>query len=579
MRCMIKKAIYEFRYLISAKIFCAILISFCSIFSISYYQKLIDGISIYLLTDDKNKDIILSILPLIFLYAFFTLGDCLLNYLDEFPDAKLKHELYYFFKTKAVNKISKVQYFLLQDYGPGLLIQTIENGATAGRDIIMGFYLSILFGQVPKMILSLIFLGTYNIRIMAIIAAGYIVVFGITKILMRKMYTVKDSTLYEGELLSNRYVRCLMEIVTFRVNRLYPYELEKINKASGDIVKREVKLRMIHEAFFSLFYLIIIAIKIVVIIFSAIVYEGVTVGSIVAIISLITNIYNPIAQFNVAYVDYGLNKVAFRRYEMILALEEDDMLCEGKTKLHQPFNIQVNNLNYVLGDKLILKNICFEVSSGSSIAFVGESGAGKSTISKILMGLLKYKEGDININGIALKEIGLNEYYKKVTYITQECPIFNASLRENIVFNKSISDNAIINVLVQVGLKDFLNENGGNLDIPLGEKGIKISGGERQRIALARIYFDNSDIVVLDEATSALDYPTEEYVMTNLFKFLEEKLVIIISHRLKMLKDIDMIYVMQAGEIVQKGTFLELLKCEKGFFWSLWAKQENDLTL
>ena len=247
--------------------------------------------------------------------------------------------------------------------------------------------------------------------------------------------------------------------------------------------------------------------------------------------------------------------------------------------MHQPFNIQVNNLNYVLGDKLILKNICFEVSSGSSIAFVGESGAGKSTISKILMGLLKYKEGDININGIALKEIGLNEYYKKVTYITQECPIFNASLRENIVFNKSISDNAIINVLVQVGLKDFLNENGGNLDIPLGEKGIKISGGERQRIALARIYFDNSDIVVLDEATSALDYPTEEYVMTNLFKFLEEKLVIIISHRLKMLKDIDMIYVMQAGEIVQKGTFLELLKCEKGFFWSLWAKQENDLTL
>ena len=117
------------------------------------------------------------------------------------------------------------------------------------------------------------------------------------------------------------------------------------------------------------------------------------------------------------------------------------------------------------------------------------------------------------------------------------------------------------------------------MDIPLGEKGIKISGGERQRIALARIYFDNSDIVVLDEATSALDYPTEEYVMTNLFKFLEEKLVIIISHRLKMLKDIDMIYVMQAGEIVQKGTFLELLKCEKGFFWSLWAKQENDLTL
>ena len=509
-----------------------------------------------------------------FIVCFFSLGDCLINYLEEYPDAKLKQKLYYYFKTSAVDKISRAKYGFIQNYGHGQLIQVIENGAIAGRDIIVSFYLSILAGQVPKMVLSMLFLGTYNIRIMLIIGIGYTVVFVVTKILMRKMYNIKNETLNDIEMLSNRYIRCLMEIVTFRVNRLYSYELEKIKANSSNIVNHEVKLRMIHEAFFSVFYLIIIIIKIAVIVLSVIVYENVTVGSIVAITSLITNIYNPIAQFNVSYVDYGLNKVAFKRYEDILKLEEDNMLFCGESSVLPPFNIHVNNMGYAHRNRCILKNISLDIPSGSTIAFVGESGAGKSTVCKILMGLLKYTEGDISINEIELSEIKLHEYYKNITYIEQECPLFNASLRENIVFSKTVPDYEIIRVLELVGLKDFFDRNGGNLDISLGEKGIKVSGGERQRVALARIYFDNSSIVILDEATSALDYLTEEQVMSNVFKYLEQKTLIIIAHRLNTLRNVDMIYAMKDGEIIQKGDFSELFECEDGFFRKLWNKQQ-----
>ena len=184
---MMRKAISEHGKLFVVKVVYGILISLCSICAIKYFQVLIDRISLCLLTTYKPDDIIQTVWPPLLLYAFFSLGDCLINYLEEYPDAKLKQKLYYYFKTSAVDKISRAKYGFIQNYGPGQLIQVIENGAIAGRDIIVSFYLSILAGQVPKMVLSMLFLGTYNIRIMLIIGIGYIVVFLVTKNIMRKM--------------------------------------------------------------------------------------------------------------------------------------------------------------------------------------------------------------------------------------------------------------------------------------------------------------------------------------------------------------------------------------------------------
>ena len=181
------------------------------------------------------------------------------------------------------------------------------------------------------------------------------------------------------------------------------------------------------------------------------------------------------------------------------------------------------------------------------------------------MGLIKPKEGRVLIDGKDLNSLNLDYFYEQVTYVSQESPIFDGSLRENLVFDKMVTDDEIIKVLDLVCLKDFYQKLEKGLDTELGEKGLKLSGGERQRIALARLFFEESRIVVLDEATSALDNLTEKKVMDSIFKTLNSKTFVIIAHRLESIKKVDQIYVLSNGKIVEKGNYYELLNNKKYF--------------
>ena len=185
------------------------------------------------------------------------------------------------------------------------------------------------------------------------------------------------------------------------------------------------------------------------------------------------------------------------------------------------------------------------------------------------MGLIKYQEGNILIDNYELNGMCLNSFYDYVTYVSQEVPIFDGTLRENLVFDKKISDEDIIKVLKLVCLDEFYQKLESGLNTELGEKGIRLSGGERQRVALARLFFDNSKIIILDEATSAMDNITEKKVMDNVVKYLKNKTIIVIAHRLETIKDIDMIYFLQNGVIKEKGTYQELI-AKNGLFNKLY---------
>ena len=185
------------------------------------------------------------------------------------------------------------------------------------------------------------------------------------------------------------------------------------------------------------------------------------------------------------------------------------------------------------------------------------------------MGLIKYQSGDILIDNQKLPLLNLNSYYEKVTYISQEIQIFDGTLRENLIFDKTIPDNEIIKVLSLVCLDKFYEKLENGLDTELGEKGIRISGGEKQRIALARLYFSSSKIIILDEATSALDNITEKKVMKNIITHLKNKTIIIIAHRLETIKNVSKIYVLKNGEIKEQGTYNELLSLH-GLFSKLY---------
>ena len=220
--------------------------------------------------------------------------------------------------------------------------------------------------------------------------------------------------------------------------------------------------------------------------------------------------------------------------------------------------------NYFYG-----KNLSFKIKANSSVALVGESGGGKSTIIKLIMGLIKYQDGKILIDDDELSKLNLNSFYDYVTYVSQEAPIFDGTLRENLIFDKKIDDEKIVDVLKLVCLDKFYEKLENGLDTELGEKGICLSGGERQRVALARLFFDESKIIILDEATSAMDNITEKMVMKNIVQRLNNKTLIIIAHRLETIKDVDSIYVLSNGEIVEQGKYQELLN-KNGYFKKLY---------
>ena len=406
----------------------------------------------------------------------------------------------------------------------------------------------------------------YNIdkKIMMIILLSYVVVFIVTNILLKVLYKIKERILYNEEQMNHYMVRGFMEMVVFRVNKRFTYEIKKAENAKNIVVNSKVKMKLIHEAFFTIFALIVVFIKIFIIYYGW-KYKAISIGSIIALVALVDNAYTPIAIFNVLFVQYKLDKTAFSRYEKFLDLNDDKKLFAGEEVDMINGQISIKNVSFSYDSRDVLKNVSTEIKCGQNTALVGESGSGKSTLIKMIIGLLKIKKGTINIDGYDLSKLKLESFYDYVSYISQETPIFDGTLRENIIFDKKADDKEIVDVLKKVQLYELYEKLEDGLDTKVGERGITLSGGERQRLALARLWFDDKKIVILDEATSAMDNITEEKVMSELTRFLKDKTLIVIAHRLSTIVDFDNIIVFKEGQILANGTFNDLLSNNKYF--------------
>ena len=364
-----------------------------------------------------------------------------------------------------------------------------------------------------------------------------------------------------------------MELVIFRTNKKYDTEIKITKDGIKNIVDSKTKIKLVHEIFFSIFALIVNILKVIVLGY-AVLKSNLSVGAIVTVISLLGKAYEPIAIFNVEYVDYKLNRVTVKKYIDFLDSKDDKSLISGKVLKGIIGNIEFKNVSYSYNNlENVIENLSFKINANSSIALVGESGAGKSTIIKLIMGLIKYKSGKILIDEEELSDINLNSLYDNITYVSQEAPIFDGTLRENLIFDKKINDEQILKVLKLVCLDRFYERLENGLDTELGEKGIRISGGERQRVALARLFFDDSKIIILDEATSAMDNITEKMIMKNIIGQLKNKTLIIIAHRLETIKDVDTIYVLSNGAIKEHGKYEKLLT-KNGYFTKLYRSTE-----
>ena len=534
-----------------------VVINFLDLYLVTYYQKILDAFQFGTLT----------ILPLV-IYGVLLIVSTILGYVENYPEQQVKNKLYLDFKLQSLKKMKTIDYLSYQKIGTGRLTQKVEDGAEASRDVMVDFWLKIMRWLLPTALFSLIFIYQVKKEFVLFIIAGYVVVIIVSNVILKKLYSLKEKILFNQEFLNKHLVRGFMELVVFRTNKKFDTEIQVSKDGIKNIVDGKTKIKLVHELFFSLFALIVNVLQVLVLAY-AVLKSNLSVGAIVTVIALLGKAYEPIAIFNVEYVDYKLNKVTVKKYLELLDLKDDENLTFGNVIKNVKGKIEFKDVTFGYSDKKIVDGLSFGIESGSSVAFVGESGSGKSTIIKLIIGLLKNQEGKILVDGKDLSKINLNSFYDHVSYVSQEVPVFDGTLRENLVFDKKVTDEEIVKVLNLVCLDKFYERLENGLDTELGEKGIRMSGGERQRLALARLFFDDAKIIILDEATSAMDNVTEKEVMKNVLDYLTNKTILIIAHRLETIKDVDEIFVLEDGVIVETGTYKSLIK-KDGYFKKLY---------
>ena len=549
----IKEILKNNRIWVLAYIGLGIFNAFMANYKTDYFQKVIDGLATGTL-----------IFAGVITYGLILLVNYCMNYLDNYPEKKLEYGIYLDFKLLSLRKISTIDYTEYQKIGTGKLVQRIENGSSAGRNVVFNFWLRLIRDLLPTIVFSVYFIWKIDKIITYILFVGYMLIFIITNILLKFLYKIKEKILNSEELFNHFLVRGFMEMLVFRMSKQFPSEIKKTRSAKENIVSSKVKMNMIHEAFFTIFALLVAMLDIG-ILFYAWKTKNLTVGSIVALIALIENAYTPIAIFNVLYVQYKLDKASYKRFEEFLDLKDDNQLRNGNAINTDIGDIVIKNLSFQYEERKIIDDLSLFIKRGQKIAFVGESGSGKSTVIKILLGLLKYNQGEICLGDMELSGICLNNLYDKVSYISQDVPVFDGTIKENLVFEKNVSKEQMLDALSEVQLSHLVENLAEGLDTEIGEKGTCLSGGEKQRLAFARLWFENPELVILDEATSAMDNLTEEIVMKSVMQKMKDKTVIAIAHRLNSIAGFDRIILFREGKIVGQGTFEELLHTDSYF--------------
>ncbi|GAB2028074.1 ABC transporter ATP-binding protein [Lactovum odontotermitis] len=470
---------------------------------------------------------------------------------------------------ESLKKVSRIDYLDYLSYGSGALLQKIEVGASAGRAIYLDFYCVLFRELLPGVIFNMFFISIISIKLLPFILAGYVLVFIITKLLLNILQKIKENALINEEHLNTILTRGIFEMITFRINRKYSKEISKYKHLSDDITSKLTKMTLIHELFFTIFAILVALIQIFLVVMVFTHQLSLTIGGLVALIAYINNIYSPIAIFNVIFVQFRLDQVTYKRLNNFYQSRDDQNLSAPNSLEGTVNKISLKDLQLKIQDTDVLKTLNLEFRSGRIYALLGTSGSGKSTIMKTLLGLMKPTAGEVEINDTNLTKINLDKLYPHYLYISQEVPIFEGTLRENIIFDdSSTSDEKIIEALKKSQLDKFYSQLPDGLDTRLGEKGLNISGGERQRIAFTRLFFSSAEVILLDEATSALDTVTEKKLLSSILPLLKDKLVIMITHHISNIDLADEIIVLRKGRVTEKGSPNELIQ-QQGELWQL----------
>ncbi|MES2416221.1 MAG: ABC transporter ATP-binding protein [Patescibacteria group bacterium] len=409
-----------------------------------------------------------------------------------------------------------------------------------------------------------------------------IFVIGIVSVLMSKrIKKIQQTIVAETTALAGSTTESLRNIELVKSLGLAGQEVERLNTTTEKILKLELKkLRYLRSLDFVQGTITnAIRAGLVFFLLYLIYTRTITIGQYFSL-----NIYSfwlffPLQQIAPFIAAYRETEASLANYQKLMETPPEPS-AEHPREIGEVTELEFKNLSfqYQSATTQALSNISYNIKRGNTIAFVGPSGSGKTSMVKLLVGLYVPTEGAILYNGVRYDEINKEELRKQIGFVTQDTQLFSGTIRENLLFvSPNATDIECLDALGKAQCQNLLERGGKGLDTVIGEGGVKVSGGEKQRLSIARALLRKPKILVFDEATSSLDSLTEEEIGKTIKNVSEIKshITILIAHRLSTIMHADCIYVLEKGSVSEKGTHNELLD-QKGLYNAMWRQQVGE---
>jgi len=446
-------------------------------------------------------------------------------------------------------------------------------------------FVTLAINVVFTTLIGVVFVMVYAIKVHWLIAPVFFLtvpILGVISfVLSRRIKKMQKAIVAETTALAGSTTESLRNIELVKSLGLAHQEVERLNGITGKILDLELKkvkyLRSL--SFIQGTAVNALRTSILFLMLFLIFRKEITVGQFFALMFYSFFIFTPLQELGNIINTYRETEVSLVNFQQILDTPRDPKPVDPvPVKDLMALQFEDVTFKHQSADILALNKINFSAARGDTIAFVGPSGAGKSTLVKLLVGLYTPKSGTILYNGVPVHRVDLNELREKIGFVTQDTQLFAGTIRENLLFvNPTASDDECMDVLHKAAAHSLLARADRGLNTLIGEGGVKVSGGEKQRLSIARALLRRPQLLVFDEATSSLDSLTEEEISKTIREVAnnQEAITILIAHRLSTIMHADRIYVLERGRIVESGRHSELLE-KKGLYYAMWRQQVGE---